>query len=99
MGHDISIHALVKRATFTNHDKNTTVSISIHALVKRATGINAKGDIIKGISIHALVKRATGDSFKHNKQARYFNPRPREEGDFYKWDKMEVQGIFQSTPS
>ena len=34
----ISIHALVKRATETNHDTTWATVISIHALVKRATG-------------------------------------------------------------
>ena len=36
---DISIHALVKRATVYTYSKGVDPSISIHALVKRATGI------------------------------------------------------------
>ena len=44
---------------FTNHDKNTTVSISIHALVKRATKNTTVSEENTQISIHALVKRAT----------------------------------------
>ena len=56
---DISIHALVKRATKLQHSTNVSKSISIHALVKRAT-LNKKVDnLIQLISIHALVKRAT----------------------------------------
>ena len=55
----ISIHALVKRATFFDVSFNASYVISIHALVKRATvsaKFNAKRNVI---SIHALVKRAT----------------------------------------
>ena len=36
------------------------------------------------ISIHALVKRATKPSDKRRPLQRYFNPRPREEGDAVK---------------
>ena len=36
------------------------------------------------ISIHALVKRATTDYFGASATDNYFNPRPREEGDFIK---------------
>ena len=36
-GQEISIHALVKRATITELSYITTICISIHALVKRAT--------------------------------------------------------------
>ena len=56
----ISIHALVKRATFSKSRSATfVVDISIHALVKRATVINDKQGNYESISIHALVKRAT----------------------------------------
>ena len=55
----ISIHALVKRATYFILTPLNNKFISIHALVKRAT----KGGwvyVAEGkISIHALVKRAT----------------------------------------
>ena len=55
----ISIHALVKRATWTHKVKEFDSYISIHALVKRATDeTNAESGEIS-ISIHALVKRAT----------------------------------------
>ena len=61
--------------------KNIGKMISIHALVKRATDLCYSFVILRDISIHALVKRAT----RHNKTGahdkRYFNPRPREEGD------------------
>ena len=36
-GYDISIHALVKRATLVTAERDVQVFISIHALVKRAT--------------------------------------------------------------
>ena len=35
------------------------------------------------ISIHALVKRATYRRFYGGRLCKHFNPRPREEGDFF----------------
>ena len=56
---DISIHALVKRATYMDQNAPDTYAISIHALVKRATR-NGLALVTRNlISIHALVKRAT----------------------------------------
>ena len=55
----ISIHALVKRATYRLIDENGEVVISIHALVKRATPNGKFASDGQKISIHALVKRAT----------------------------------------
>ena len=55
----ISIHALVKRATFGYGNGYVYEKISIHALVKRATFFIGIGQKKHGISIHALVKRAT----------------------------------------
>ena len=55
----ISIHALVKRATFIPFWMSPKEFISIHALVKRATNSIFVLYIINIISIHALVKRAT----------------------------------------
>ena len=59
MRYDISIHALVKRATAEPNSSEAEILISIHALVKRATVSGYEGSDIQGISIHALVKRAT----------------------------------------
>ena len=56
---DISIHALVKRATAYFDKAFNAAIISIHALVKRATGYIGCNDKGVVISIHALVKRAT----------------------------------------
>ena len=56
--------------------------ISIHALVKRATTSLLIVLNTVAISIHALVKRATPRSTDNNISINYFNPRPREEGDF-----------------
>ena len=56
---EISIHALVKRATTAVAVYIAESSISIHALVKRATLINLVFCRTRTISIHALVKRAT----------------------------------------
>ena len=61
---DISIHALVKRATHSRQRTRKTAEISIHALVKRATIPQSQPFIVGGISIHALVKRATKNSVK-----------------------------------
>ena len=55
--------------------------ISIHALVKRATASKKLITTAVDISIHALVKRATRGCNFLRAQGRYFNPRPREEGD------------------
>ena len=57
---NISIHALVKRATCGITVPIGFYFISIHALVKRATKIhNQTVHDFEKISIHALVKRAT----------------------------------------
>ena len=56
---EISIHALVKRATGVTTSQQMIESISIHALVKRATGDRSYSGTKLVISIHALVKRAT----------------------------------------
>ena len=58
-----------------------TGEISIHALVKRATRAVIIALVGRDISIHALVKRATKWDCLRLRKARYFNPRPREEGD------------------
>ena len=79
----ISIHALVKRATGLNTSTISKYFISIHALVKRATETSERGTQEKSISIHALVKRATCKADFINQAIYHFNPRPREEGDFF----------------
>ena len=58
---DISIHALVKRATCLKLRLYQSCMISIHALVKRATTPPKLYVTFLQISIHALVKRATYD--------------------------------------
>ena len=78
---DISIHALVKRATEQVERNGQYVAISIHALVKRATTDIRYFDIVSDISIHALVKRATRFPQAICLHLQYFNPRPRKEGD------------------
>ena len=81
--HVISIHALVKRATYSSLEIRRLYVISIHALVKRATNSIFVLYIINIISIHALVKRATIHFLLKTHQRLYFNPRPREEGDCF----------------
>ena len=61
--------------------KKSARAISIHALVKRATPISWLSFFVGLISIHALVKRATHTSSVCLRLRKYFNPRPREEGD------------------
>ena len=56
---EISIHALVKRATSDRSYSGAKFVISIHALVKRATATVLSSISKLIISIHALVKRAT----------------------------------------
>ena len=77
----ISIHALVKRATYQLPARLRGAGISIHALVKRATVFTKAQYNIDNISIHALVKRATTHKCDQRSQDFYFNPRPRKEGD------------------
>ena len=78
---DISIHALVKRATIFQPINKMFHVISIHALVKRATNIIIFVHNLGFISIHALVKRATLVYSCITAIKRNFNPRPREKGD------------------
>ena len=78
---EISIHALVKRATKRLRKRGCNISISIHALVKRATEAGYVELYFPLISIHALVKRATRLYGLGVPCRPYFNPRPREEGD------------------
>ena len=95
----ISIHALVKRATFEASTGRQPTLISIHALVKRATLLNTttaqragdfnprpreEGDVIVSL---------------HKRHVIYFNPRPREEGDKTRQLFYIYQAKFQSTPS
>ena len=63
-------------------DRERRSYISIHALVKRATAGYGRLGKSKIISIHALVKRATAKQSIRQFCIRYFNPRPREEGDY-----------------
>ena len=77
---DISIHALVKRATKLRYCTERARAISIHALVKRATVKRIDKVANQAISIHALVKRATY-ILRALHDDGYFNPRPREKGD------------------
>ncbi len=55
----VSIHALVKSATFFKTDFSDRQSVSIHALVKSATSRMTRQHQAYKVSIHALVKSAT----------------------------------------
>ena len=94
----ISIHALVKRATFTEGQFIFNKVISIHALVKRATYLNSYNRLPLAISIHALVKRATIFTLFHLAFKFHFNPRPREEGDSRKFTMNTKTKYFNPRP-
>ena len=95
----ISIHALVKRATYLNSYNRLPLAISIHALVKRATIFTLFHLAFK---FHFNPRpREEGDSrkFTMNTKTKYFNPRPREEGDRKLLIRCQYVSRFQSTPS
>ena len=60
------------------------MEISIHALAKRATNGGVATCLYGAISIHALAKRATRMGRHSVHPNKYFNPRPRKEGDCFK---------------
>ena len=79
---DISIHALVKRATIDFKNLLINVIISIHALVKRAT---FRQTLLSICRCHFNPRpREEGDYTRQEVDAgtKNFNPRPREEGDY-----------------
>ena len=95
----ISIHALVKRATYFGDSFVILCNISIHALVKRATAL-------RGIRERKKLyfnprPREEGDSPTSSSRAirADFNPRPREEGDRSCHCQSFTDSLFQSTPS
>ena len=94
----ISIHALVKRATYWCRFLLSLPGISIHALVKRATYISCVGLTKFLISIHALVKRATSTGDADDELIKNFNPRPREEGDKYNYGIPSTVSYFNPRP-
>ena len=65
ISYQISIHALLKRATFPTSPTKVAVLISIHALLKRATKRGYQKGTTPIISIHALLKRATEWEIKY----------------------------------
>ena len=83
----------MKRATLIDGVNKCKEQISIHALVKRATQHTPRGALGVVISIHALVKRATVTVSRLHRFIRYFNPRPREEGDAFITDVEYVNNI------
>ena len=95
----ISIHALVKRATFYTVFKMTPDLISIHALVKRATIDD--GIVEVAVDDFNPRPREEGDALNNIFKCCtcHFNPRPREEGDAEDFGKSRSEWEFQSTPS
>ena len=94
----ISIHALVKRATKFIKRTQKKLKISIHALVKRATKLGCYIAVAEWISIHALVKRATCGARMDEEETKYFNPRPREEGDRLRLRCRRMARYFNPRP-
>ena len=88
----------MKRATDEPTYAKQVASISIHALVKRAT----QGILFLlfglAISIHALVKRATTLGLARLQYRPYFNPRPREEGDYDLTEPKDSNTYFNPRP-
>ena len=94
----ISIHALVKRATFRPVSSSRFQAISIHALVKRATFYTLSG---WGAADYFNPRpREEGDIDKIGiaKRIVNFNPRPREEGDLLDEYVISVQSDFNPRP-
>ena len=50
------------------------------------------------ISIHALVKRATRNRYNTAYVTAHFNPRPREEGDYFKSSRYIIIKYFNPRP-
>ena len=87
---EISIHALVKRATILQIADELKKLISIHALVKRATYPLFRQD-----DIHPYFNprpREEGDDLVTDIYCllRNFNPRPREEGDIIRFNIFRI---------
>ena len=80
--HDISIHALVKRATPASCcAPSASPDFNPRPREEGDTDCDGVLGILKCISIHALVKRATSGDLVFHWIRCHFNPRPREEGD------------------
>ena len=95
---NISIHALVKRATTYRPSSKSAQFISIHALVKRATN---NGVIIYNNYLHFNPRpREEGDSSRilQMDNIRHFNPRPREEGDIFLVTFLGIVCYFNPRP-
>ena len=95
----ISIHALVKRATFF------VCSFAVH-LINFNPRPREEGDFINfthrpQINYFNPRPREEGDAVNNSycKTVCDFNPRPREEGDSQAWRKSRLVSRFQSTPS
>ena len=94
----ISIHALVKRATYANKYTAKCGFISIHALVKRATSNKSIKDFIaKNFNPRP---RKEGDLLQWRRGVYNvdFNPRPRKEGDYLMTISIIQQFHFNPRP-
>ena len=90
---DVSIHALVKRATEFLTKNGYLADVSIHALVKRATDYTMSTYVYnQGFNPRP---REEGDqiTIKIQQQAGSFNPRPREEGDGVTTSQQMIESV------
>ena len=96
--YNISIHALVKRATYTVQLYKHHWHISIHALVKRATAVAHTGTV-SDVDFNPRprkegdVRIRTRFYLKHD-----FNPRPRKEGDHVRSKSGAIATHFNPRP-
>ncbi len=95
----VSIHALVRRATFATASLITASSkVSIHALVRRATLLSLASGSNFEVSIHALVRRATS-VLRDRLSPGQFQSTP-SYGGRHQHTRFDAAAIaFQSTPS
>ena len=96
---DISIHALVKRATISPCSRSIR-TVYFNPRPREEGDLHRCADVCRciGISIHALVKRATIGNDRYHVEATDFNPRPREEGDSFKTINYRKNFHFNPRP-
>ena len=94
----ISIHALVKRATFISGIKWKYKEYFNPRPREEGDTVCAYIIIKLNISIHALVKRATLCWISSMLKLQDFNPRPREEGDCGNFVKIRHANDFNPRP-
>ena len=95
---NISIHALVKRATSRLSIRSARSSNFNPRPREEGDVMQRAFDPLNMISIHALVKRATVRKRNVESVGLHFNPRPREEGDNGRYNNVWYYGNFNPRP-